>query len=264
MRRTKERNRKMNSNYEMSRETLEQEKNAKFEALKTAREKIKPQVEQIIGAACVNEYTLESMDFDFKYFHLHNSASVESGRMEIELCFRRPWGCEDGRRRLELNVCAAGGFDSTRKELVAYYSAVGIIAGRLGEMTDKLNAIAEWKEFDEARRDFADAKNKIMRFDLEESEREEEERKAEVLAKLAVGSEIITGIKWLHDWDNGGKRKFNGFTKAKVERMTRKLIWLEGVYGRYKIDDVAKLLIRGLKEGGWSFAAEVDEKDFAI
>lgn len=254
----------MNSNYKMTRETLEQEKNARLETLETAREKIKPQVERIIGAACVNGYTLESMELDFEYFILRNSGAGKNERMEIELYFRYPWGCEDGRRRLELNVCAAGGFDSTRKELVAYYSAVGIIAGRLGEMTDKLNAIAEWKEFDEARRNFMDAQNKIMRFDLEESEREEEERKAEVLAKLAVGSEIITGIKWLHDWDNGGKRKFNGFTKAKVERMTRKLIWLEGVYSRFKIDDVAKLLIRGLKEGGWSFADEVDEKDFAI
>ena len=244
--------------YKMTRENLGLAKTARAGKWKEVREKIASKVEEIINAECVNGYRLAEMGFDFEYFTLRKTNSEKPLAGQIDMSFRRPW-TEGQERRLELNVCAMGDFCGTDTIMVDYYATIGSLATKLVELTAKLNAVEGWGDFDEARKNLNEVENEIMRLDREEREREREARKAEIVAKLEIGKEIATGII-KNNLEYG--YKVTGFRKVKIVRMTKKLMWFEGLYGQYRIDDVTKLLETGLKMRGWSFADEVKIEDF--
>jgi len=224
-------------------------------------------IEDAVAASGVSGFALRKGEDgelrDIDYMTLEGE--IDGERLhDIDLYFRNDsWrDAEEGNPRvLSVSTCCFGTIKAGDKGGIAYCALMGYLVTHLQEMQDALNAIPEWEAYRRAHRIYSISSNEAEAFERKLAEEAKAARLAEVEKRLVAGAVLATEKIRRYDCE---KRQsiYIGVSTKVVEKVTAKLVFFKDEYRQYKKADVLELLAKGLEKGGWSFASDVDMKQF--
>lgn len=138
----------------------------------------------------------------------------------IDIYFYTPCGSKDKKRKVEMNTCAFGSFDSNDQPAIDYCIVAGALASSLKTLQKKFDALDE-SAYTTACNAFTKARYELEQFEKDIKDREHQEQVKAIESKLVTGAKLRIGYNWKKEpiYDT-------------IANVTSKNIVLEKDYGR--------------------------------
>ena len=113
----------------------------------------------------------------------------------VDIYFYTPWESKDKKRKVEMNTCAFGSFNSNDQSAIDYYVVAGALASSLKTLQKKFDALDE-SAYKTAYNAYTKARYELEQFEKDIKDREYQEQVKAIESKLVAGAKLRIGYNW--------------------------------------------------------------------